>query len=631
MQSLQDEEVTDAKQLMSSMATWEESSFNQYLNAEANMLRKDCKRSERLREQGNKAYSSKNNESALKFYTDSIRFAPYSDEGEAQHLALALANRSAVLASSKEYRLALQDISLAFKSGYPSNLAYKLHERRVKCFKELGKTSKALTACRACLDSLSTADVNTERAKTIRDTIKNTLNSLKDKVNGSAEDNDLDDIEDYESVTPPTLTNPNPLVPAFSSSLSVVYNKEEGRHVKASKDISFGELLIVENPPVFFLHEESSGINCSHCFKESLAPLPSPTCTQTVFCCLRCQKEAMKSYHWRETKFMDVLFEHGLKKKEWFLALRAITMHPISYFLEYISDNKVPHDPTYGANSNKVFHSDDFSSMYNLVGHHEQWEWREHAFKAFFALFFIRCLQKSNYFEDLQSPGLELGETELEIGALMVHLMEVATMNSHEVGLLEASGDNNWLMGQTKAVGCSLDPSLVLLNHSCDPSIIRVNIGTSTVCYANRDLKAGAEVTNCYSLPFCTTEKIIRQPDLLKKYKFCCSCAPCLEGWPTFHQLSRGFNDVPQSKLKFTPEEIQKVQGKIMTIQKLGSRINQLQQKEDWEGAMSLYKQFQSAVDSVLHRPHQFFVISRRSYSTCLWVRWGNKVRRNKK
>ena len=72
-------------------------------------------------------------------------------------------------------------------------------------------------------------------------------------------------------------------------------------------------------------------VNCSHCFQESPAPLPSPTCTQvllstlgftvmyralqTVFCSSPCQAEAMATYHVRESKFMDVLFQHGLKKK----------------------------------------------------------------------------------------------------------------------------------------------------------------------------------------------------------------------------------------------------------------------------------------------------------------------------
>merc|ERR1719398_495941 len=75
----------------------------------------------------------------------------------------------------------------------------------------------------------------------------------------------------------------------------------------------------------------------------------------------------------------------------------------------------------------------------------------------------------------------------------MIHIMEVATMNAHEIGQMEVEGETNWLLAQTKPVGCALEPTLVLLNHSCDPTLLRVNIGTATLCFASRDLAAGEE------------------------------------------------------------------------------------------------------------------------------------------
>ena len=92
----------------------------------------------------------------------------------------------------------------------------------------------------------------------------------------------------------------------------------------------------------------------------------------------------------------------------------------------------------------------------------------------------------------------------------------------------------------------------------------------------------------------------------------------------------------------------------MMGVQKLGARINQLQQAEDFAGAESLYGQvcflscflmghpalsadwlkhsvfqFNAAVSSLVRPPHQFYVIAGRSHASCLWVRWGNKVRYN--
>merc|ERR1719477_212825 len=288
-----------------------------------------------------------------------------------------------------------------------------------------------------------------------------------------------------------------------------------------------------------------------------------------------------------------------------------------------------PPNPDYGVDTTMTYNTEDFSSLYNLVGHHGSWEWRDHAYKAFFALFFIRCLQKANYFGDKQSTDSQLSQEELLVGSLMIHIMEVATMNSHEIGQMEAQRGQNWLHGQTVAVGCALEPTLVLLNHACDPTMIRVNIGTSTAGFASRDIRAGEEITDCYSWAFDLTQFEDRNKDLLRKYKFKCGCIACKEEWLTFHDLPRSFNDVDDSKLNFSPEDLPQVQGRMMNVQKLGSKINQLQQKEDFEGAMTLYGEFNTAIKQLVAPPHQFYVIARRSYSTCLWVKYGNKIRRD--
>ena len=53
------------------------------------------------------------------------------ETGKSRDLSVALANRSAVLFSLKAYPMALDDIRLAFESGYPEELRFKLIERKV--------------------------------------------------------------------------------------------------------------------------------------------------------------------------------------------------------------------------------------------------------------------------------------------------------------------------------------------------------------------------------------------------------------------------------------------------------------------------------------------------------------------
>ena len=127
------------------------------------------------------------------------------------------------------------------------------------------------------------------------------------------------------------------------------------------------------------------------------------------------------------------------------------------------------------------------------------------------------------------------------VGSFMCHVMEVATMNSHEVGVMECPSGESWMTAQTVGVGCSLEPTLVLLNHSCDPTLLRVNSGHTTVAFASRNIKKGEEITDCYSHPFDVTPLEERGPYLEDKYKFKCSCEPCLNNWKTATLLPKYF------------------------------------------------------------------------------------------
>ena len=139
----------------------------------------------------------------------------------------------------------------------------------------------------------------------------------------------------------------------------------------------------------------------------------------------------------------------------------------------------------------------------------------------------------------LLSVFYSLGKEELLIGRYMSHIMEVATMNSHEIGVVQCPPGHSWMLGQTRAVGCALEPTMVLLNHSCDPNMVRVNIGHNTVAFAARNIKKGEEITDCYSYPYDVTAKEERRQYLEDKYKFSCSCVACNENWSTASHLSR--------------------------------------------------------------------------------------------
>ncbi len=74
--------------------------------------------------------------------------------GRSRDLALALANRSAVLFSLKAFNLALDDIKLALESGYPDELAFKLLDRRAKIETHFRQFSDARDTYRQLIKAL---------------------------------------------------------------------------------------------------------------------------------------------------------------------------------------------------------------------------------------------------------------------------------------------------------------------------------------------------------------------------------------------------------------------------------------------------------------------------------------------
>ncbi|XP_042225909.1 SET and MYND domain-containing protein 4-like [Homarus americanus] len=137
--------------------------------------------SESRRTDGNKAYQEKKYQQALLNYSQAVMRAPY-DEGES--LALALANRSAVLYHMKEYQLALHDIQLALQVNYPINLIYKVLDRRGQCYLCLGKFTLALNAFTEAAEALATSSLDHKKQELWKNDLRMKIHTCEEKVDG---------------------------------------------------------------------------------------------------------------------------------------------------------------------------------------------------------------------------------------------------------------------------------------------------------------------------------------------------------------------------------------------------------------------------------------------------------------
>jgi hypothetical protein len=217
-----------------------------------------------------------------------------------------------------------------------------------------------------------------------------------------------------------------------------------------------------------------------------------------VFCSEDCLTTALDTYHPMEAKLVSTFANSGLIQEQWYLALRAVLRKGLGFFLENRKYMFTKHDTTYGANLkeddlDQVYLSDCYKSMFNLVSLDMSWPVSMQHFKAFTAFYFLKCLQKVNFFGTSQKPpGDDLSRDELYIAKLLLHFMSIASLNSHEVGVFETS--SSMVDGYFSSIGCSIDPTLDLLNQSCDPNVVRFQNGITTILVANRDITEGDEV-----------------------------------------------------------------------------------------------------------------------------------------
>ena len=78
----------------------------------------------------------------------------------------------------------------------------------------------------------------------------------------------------------------------------------------------------------------------------------------------------------------------------------------------------------------------------------------------------------------------------------LIHQVICASVyNSHQV---QALRDNFTL----DRLGTAINPSLALVNHSCDSNCVRFNVNKSSILVAVQHIQSGEEITDSYSAHF---------------------------------------------------------------------------------------------------------------------------------
>merc|ERR1719228_690000 len=204
----------------------------------------------------------------------------------------------------------------------------------------------------------------------------------------------------------------------------------------------------------------------------------------------------------------------------------------------------------------------------------------EHLLRTFVTVFLLKLLQFNNFFgDDSQEETSETMETqegqdeltpkEMFIGTLILHFTNTFPQNVHDIALLQTSETKRWInTSEIKSLGAGVFLTSALFNHSCDPSFMRCNFGKGMVSVANRTIRAGEEISECYGQMYYSKNLETRRAELRKHYKFECQCIPCLENWPTIKEMQYAsggketkHQDLMRIRCKNCRQELERMKG----------------------------------------------------------------------
>eukprot|EP00088_Acartia_fossae_P017124 TRINITY_DN19695_c0_g1_i4.p1 TRINITY_DN19695_c0_g1~~TRINITY_DN19695_c0_g1_i4.p1 ORF type:complete len:754 (+),score=176.17 TRINITY_DN19695_c0_g1_i4:39-2300(+) len=471
----------------------------------------------RLRDKGNEKFKLKDNEGALKLYTESIICAPeFGPE-----LSLAFGNRSATHFQFGDWSAALCDINMALKNRYPRNLEYKILQRKAQCLIRLGSFTQALEVLDSCEKAISAAKLKEDKVQSVnRD-----LGALRQELATLLAKQQKTSKPENSSEKPPEYENDR--LPHANPNLNLKDSKDRvrGRYVVTEQDVAEGEILFSEPPYSAVLLPEQYSTHCHHCYAKYSAPMPCRKCTQPRYCSVECV-EAASSVHQHECGQLDLLHSVGIGH----LAVRTVLVTGMERLKEL--------RPRIKAGNYEYSIDDAYSRVYSLMHHADKMKEDETFQYTVTAALLAMYLAKRTKFifpnnklppspASYNSPGSDSDMDEELVsyvgGLILRHLCQLVG-NAHAI--TEVKESDNGAVQQVR-LATAIYPSASMMNHCCVPNIINQFAGNRLLVRATRTIKAGQEVFNCYGPHYRRHTYAERQEMLLLQYKFRCQCVAC--------------------------------------------------------------------------------------------------------
>ncbi|XP_069647372.1 SET and MYND domain-containing protein 4 isoform X2 [Haliaeetus albicilla] len=497
------------------------------------------------REEGNRLFGRRHYGTAVRLYSQAASHEPPGSP----EVSVCFANRSAALFHLRCFEVCLEDIARAESHGYPDRLLPKVLLRKAECLLCLGRLQDAADALSVVENKIAMDGIMTSPT---HQTLLKKLSQLKIKIHEkeSCPEPARETCGDIQRKS--EIWEENDSISGASSSLSLNFDRERGRHLVASQDILPGQSLLKEEafvsvlcPGESRLLQDSSetvwdtrvtnaDLYCHRCLRQLLASVPCRGCSYAKYCSQSCADMAWEQYHRTECSLGALLLTLGVFCH---VALRTVLLAGFAEVSRMVEcshdDDRDLHNPEArckhlseapdtgagtrsipGCNDNGQYQS-SYQAVFNLL-HHAEKHSPEHKFLCMLSAVAV-CKQ-------LQEAGLEAavlnqessekwskpktcektsGELSLELKtmaeAMLRHMLQLQC-NAQAITVMQESGSGDSAVVNKKPVrlATALFPVLSLLNHSCCPNISVLFSGTAATVRASQPIPSGQEIFHCY-------------------------------------------------------------------------------------------------------------------------------------
>lgn len=491
-------------------------------------FKKNSENALNCKNQGNTSFGKQNFEQAAKLYSQAILDCPSSED---ILLSTLYANRSAAYYFLNQYKNSLQDIELCLMLPYPEDLQYKVLERRARCHLALNNLKKAIDDFKSTMPSLLKSKLDSQNRQKKEYDISIMIALLSKTLSEGAPKKKPDAAKDVLPPVPKLAGKKNQNYPAASDLIRIERNPTEGRYGVANSEIKTGEVLMIENAQCFNLLSEYSKTHCQHCFIRVSYSIPCSNCPSIIFCSTKCRQIAMNSYHKYECSFLGALWvsEISLICN---LSVRLLTQKGLDYFI------KIRTKLGKNLEENEIYDPADYKILYNMCRHENKRTHFDFFQRSVMAIILLKYLQRTKFFPT--EPNRQLTDAELYVGQLLLHNLQVTQFNAHEIAELQFHADFPGDLERAKSafIGGGVFPTLALLNHSCEPGIVRYFSGSQVIVKAVKPIAPGKPICENYGPIYTQVPRETRRSELKLRYWFDCNCTPCTEDWPVFNNMT---------------------------------------------------------------------------------------------